>query len=573
MSHEKDQKGLSRRAFLKNTGLTVAAATAGAGLLGPQAVGAQDAAPSAMNAELAAQKWSFEIPPDPIPESEITSTVEADIIVVGAGVSGLVAASAAVENGAKVVLISASSTPVYRGGSFQAPRSRHMTEAGIEPYDVDKFYRRELSAAGYNLDEAKWWKFYNDSEESVNWLIDKMEAAGYETVIEAANNSDPAGLAEPMYQPTAAHGWVDSEMRRGGMGAEFVVNTLAETAQAAGLEIYYKTIAKQLVREDNNTGRVTAVIAQGEDGAYTRYVGSKAVILATGDFSTDKEMMTKYCPWAMPLLDETGDRGYDNCFKIGGLFPGDGQKMGLWVGAAWQKTFPNAPMIGGGNTAANKAYGGHRGLMLNKYGQRFGNEDRNDSFTGVSIIHQPEMKAYAIWGANYAEGGAPWVNGEEYCHDSAPIPPEDVLAGWDAQAEAGSLAKANTVEEVIEMLGLPAEETKATVDRYNGFCETGADEDFYKRAEFLVPLAQGPFYGTRLGVGFLTVLGGLRTNVKMQVCDANDEPIPGLYNIGTMVGDFFANMYTFRVEGNNLGANCLTFGYVTGRDIANGTLA
>ena len=55
-------------------------------------------------------------------------------------------------------------------------------------------------------------------------------------------------------------------------------------------------------------------------------------------------MMAKYCPIALPLLNDAGDQGYNNGFKTGGLYPGDGQKMGLWIGAAWQRTYP-APML------------------------------------------------------------------------------------------------------------------------------------------------------------------------------------------------------------------------------------
>ena len=64
------------------------------------------------------------------------------------------------------------------------------------------------------------------------------------------------------------------------------------------------------------------------------------------------------------------------------------------------------------------------------------------------------------------------------------------------------------------------------------------------------------------------MLGGLSTDPQMRVCDKEDNPIPGLYNVGTMVGDMFATNYTFMVEGANYGANCITFGYLTGKHIA-----
>lgn len=64
------------------------------------------------------------------------------------------------------------------------------------------------------------------------------------------------------------------------------------------------------------------------------------------------------------------------------------------------------------------------------------------------------------------------------------------------------------------------------------------------------------------------MLGGLRTDIDMRVCDANDEPIPGLYNIGSMAGDCYGGYYTFCIPGHNYGMNCVCYGYLTGRYIA-----
>ncbi len=575
MSKENERKGLSRRDFLAGAGATLG----GSILAGcapqivptatPEPTPEPVAAPEVMTAELAAKKWSFEIPPDPIPDSEIANTVETEIVIVGAGVSGLVCANSAADHGAKVVLISASSAPVYRGGSFHAPRSKAMERLGIEPYDVTTFFRRELSSASFNVDQEKWYKFYNNAEEAMNWLIDIMEAKGYETVLEHGNVEPGFG---PMHTPPGSHSWISEDMRMAGLSAGFVVNTLAERAQQAGVQIIYKMVAKQLVREDNNTGRVTAVIAQGEDGTYTKYVGSKAIVLATGDFSADREMMAKYCPWAIPLLHDRGDQGYDNNFKFGGLYKGDGHKMGLWVGAAWQRTFPNPPMIMGKWVGANQPYGTHRGLLVNKKGVRFTNEDINGPFEGIAQMRQPEMKAFAIWDATYAEKAAPWYT-FGMIEGSDPIPPEAIVERWEAAVADGSMVKADTLDEVIEKLGLPLEATKATIERYNQFCEQGVDEDFHKGAKHLVAIKEAPFYGGMLDVpDFLTVMGGLRTNANMQVCDENDEPIPGLFNLGVMVGDYYANIYNYLIAGNNLGACCLTFGYLIGRAIAQGTV-
>jgi fumarate reductase flavoprotein subunit len=578
---EEEKKVFSRRDFIKSA----AVIAGGAALVGctpkvatPEGEAQPTAAPAAdgstpLNAELASQKWNFEIPPEPIADADIANTVEADIIVVGGGHSGLITANAAAENGAKVVVISASSAPSYRGGSMAAVYSKEMEKEGFERPEMDRFMRRELAQASYNVDQDKWWKFVNNSEEAMNWLIDKMEAAGYQCVIEASNYEPDNG---PMNVPTLSHSFISADMTAAGSGAEFSAETLAKTAAASGVQLVWKMVAKQLVRDDNNTGRVSAVIAQGEDGTYTKYVGAKAIVLATGDFSGNKDMMAKYCKWATPLLSDAGYQGYDTNLKIGGLFPGDGQQMGLWIGAAWQKTDPAAPMIligaGGAGLPSSQPYGGHRGLIMNKNGYRFGNEDVNGSYEGIAIMHQPEMKAFAIWDSNYAEASAPWRPfGSKFTDD--PVAPADMMAKWDAAVENGSMFKADTIEEVISKLGLPADATKATVDHYNEMCDAGVDTDYYKRAELLVPIKTGPFYGAQSDAPtFLSVLGGLRTNINMQVCDENDQAIEGLFNVGTMVGDYYANCYTFNVMGNNYGGNCLTFGFLTGRAIAKGEI-
>jgi succinate dehydrogenase/fumarate reductase flavoprotein subunit len=575
-----EKHDVSRRQFIKGAAVS-AAAVASSGILASCAprtatqaavepTAAAGATAGATTSAAPAGQYSFEVPPAPIADGDIASTVEADVIVVGGGISGLVTANSAAENGAKVILISASKAAVYRGGSFHSRKSKALTAAGVEPYDVDRFFREQMAMAGYWVDQNKWWKFDNNSEEAINWLIEKMEAAGFKTALEHDNQEPNNG---PMGAPSGSHSWINDQMKMVGMGASFVAQVLTDTATKAGVQLIWKTVAKQLVREDNNKGRVSAVIAQGEDGKYTKYVGKKAIVLATGDFSANKEMMQKYCPMALPLLSDKGDQGYDNTFKFGGLFKGEGQQMGLWIGAGWQKTFPNAPMIQGKWIASDQPYGSHRGLLMDKNGYRFGNEDINGPYGGIQQIRQPGMKAFAIWDAKFAEKIGPWYNfGQEEGSDPQPV--DAIVASWEDSVKNGTYKKADTLDELIKALGLPAEATKATIEHYNEMCKKGEDADFHKRKELLIPIETGPFYGADTALpDFLTVMGGLRTSINMQVCDADDNPIPGLFNVGTMVGDYYANMYNFLVAGNNYGACCLTFGYLTGRAIAKGEIA
>lgn len=163
---------------------------------------------------------------------------------------------------------------------------------------------------------------------------------------------------------------------------------------------------------------------------------------------------------------------------------------------------------------------------------------------------------------------APWYpRGNYYGQPEQKV--EDVVADWESGVKTGRIIKTDTLEELAGKFGLDASALKATVERYNGFCEKGMDEDFFKRPGLLVPVKDGPFYGHSSDAPILLVVcGGLRTNVKMQVLDKENEVIPGLYAVGTMVGDMFANYYTFMPSGINLGSTCLTFPYLVGKDLA-----
>ena len=106
-------------------------------------------------------------------------------------------------------------------------------------------------------------------------------------------------------------------------------------------------------------------------------------------------------------------------------------------------------------------------------------------------------------------------------------------------------------------------------DSYNTYAEQGYDEEYQVNPSILFPISTPPFYGAKTtGVTFLTVMGGLRTDANLQICEDDDTPIEGLYCVGTMIGDFFAGTYNFGLPGQNLGACCCTLPYVLGRDLA-----
>ena len=576
-----DRRGFVKGAALGATGLVVTGALAACAAPAekteqPAAAADGDLASTAgSGVNSADQKWAFEIAPEPIADDQISATEEADVVVVGGGMAGMVTAASCAENGLKVILISASQAPVSRGGSNNGVYSKVMEQMGLPRMDPTWFYRMQYAANGGNFRPELWYKFYNHSEEAINWIIDIAANAGIKTTIESGPEYKEG---DPMFTPTAAHAfYVDDEELHGkvGTGEPYIAAEMGRyIAEDLGVDVRWNVKAEQLVRggtPNGTSGRVDAVLATADGSTYTKYVGTKAVVMATGDFSHDRDMMEKYCPQAVELCDFESEVNYDQGIWMGGLMPGDGHKMELWVGGAWQKE-PNNIMLGRPNLPGDQPYTSHTGLMVDNAGRRFMNEDVLGGFACATIMHLPEKTAYCIWGQNRAEAGGPWgainfVHGEYFTT-------QEVIDRWDNDTDGFNIVKADTREEVIAQLGLPAE-TIDTIERYNGMCAAGADADFYKTADKLIPIGEndGPFYGAAFTPGFLTSLGGLRTDAHLRVLDATDTPIECLYNVGCMIGNFYSATYTFAMEGMNYGACCITLPYVLGQELASGELA
>ena len=560
---------IARRDFVKGTAGTaalVAATAAGASMA------LADDATGVMTVEKAeGAKWAFQVPPEPIPDDQIANTVENDVVVIGGGTAGLVAAARLLEQGVGVTLIAQSGIPVGRGGSTFVMGSKLMDEKGVHS-DIAKAYKKMMGYHSFLVDQDKWWLHANRSEEAMNWLIDIMTTGSSYggcdlTPVLEAHYEDPEDIVSEYWGTHDFIGGPNAPTSTRENPQQDVVENLAAYCTSLGGDLRFAGTGKQLVREDGGKGRVTAVVAEEDDG-YTKFVGTKAVVLATGDFGANDEMVHAYCPeWVWDIK--------------GGVYEGTGHQMGLWVGAAWQKTKMAAPMVFNFQYVkiCNQVRA-FQGLLVNKEGKRFSNEDNVLSHAALAALGQTDHESFAIWDTEYAKTG-PW--GEDY-YGGPSVAGENgeaMIAAWDDMVEhsgepiamnGASLAmdiyKGDSIEELAEKMGLPVDEVMATVERYNGYCETGVDEEFHKMPERLQPVATPPFYMCRCQPWFLIATGGLQTNLDMQVIDTEGQVIPGLYAAGTIVGDMFANCYSTHFPGHNLGGNCLTFGYVAAEAIA-----
>lgn len=510
---------LSRRKFLGLAG----AGAAGIGMLGLAGCAPSQEADGAKGASGGGEVADYKAPLAPISDEDIAETIEADIVVVGAGCSGSVAAASAAEAGAKVLVLQNIDVPLTHGVAIGAYGSKKAIEAGID-YDIlEAMSDANRSISDNRSDMRLNIMWAQNSGELIDWLsglIDDVEGVG--PIKAPGKGIDPSEQDPWLAMYPVAHmigpGW-DFE--------EYPMLTVAKWllgyAEENGAEIRYNTPGIQL--RQNESGAVTGIVAQRKDGSYMLCNASKAVILSTGDYGNNPEMRKEF----LPHMD-----GMSSGYTRPDANTGDGHLMGLWAGGVMQP----APH------AANAHYDsevdgvpnveGHAipWLRVNLLGERFSNEDVAFEQIYAQDMLNLEMTHFDIFDDNYA------VDVEKMgtaCFRS----PSAFPAAVASAVEEGKIYTADTIEGLADAIGVPAEKFKETVDRYTELAKKGIDEDFGKKAVRLTAIEKSPFYAIKRRPAFLTTFGGLKTNTKMQVLNADDQVIKGLYATGNVQGYFF----------------------------------
>ena len=539
---------ISRRDFLKGT-VAGAAALSLTGLgMGRVAAHAEEEAPA---------KHSWEVKPDPIPESEIVKTVDTEILVIGGGYSGCCTAARASELGAKVILVEKSDTLHGNGvGGTGAVASKVLDAAGLTLDKVDS-QKRWVKTCGGRCRESLVAKFHNWSEEAMNWMIDIAEADGAQALISENHSNDIVHKEDRTY-----HMFVGGETFGEFGMATFAPHLFRKFAEAHGAEFVYNSPAEQLVQDES--GAVIGAVCKTDEG-YVKYNASKGVVLATGDISFDNEMLEYFAPIGLKVMARLNGAVGDT---------GDGHKMGMWAGGAVQDG-PWPTMMH--PQAASFWHGPF--LFVDPKGKRFMNEATWVQGKCVGLVTQAKSPyAFSIFDKNYPEyvlqslpvgGGMFWDNfrflGSTF-EDSVATTQQTIENG--VENDPKNYFKADTLEELAALIDVPVDTFLATIERYNELVEAGEDKDFYKDAVFMTPIKEGPFYATRVGAGLLAVVGGLHIDDNNQVMTAEDEVIPGLFAVGNVSGDMYAQDYPINFMGNSHG-RCLVGGYCVGTYLAN----
>ena len=596
------EMNVTRRNFLSGAAL-VSAAIAGAGLAGcaPQSaapaassssagetLGATGAANSTVGFDgTGTLPWLGEAPA--ISDDQVEEELTADVVVVGLGAAGVPAARAAAEAGAKVVCLESSShlnsvasDMAIFGGQTQAQWGR-----GDGFLDKKMVVNMHMEECSHHVSQSIISRYYDESGAALDWFVgaSKNLYMTPESYAEIPTDAQANYMFPYMYPVPETYDYTKEDLPcyPTSVGFSSLATVMADNLQAAvdaGAEVRYSTKGVELILNDE--GAVAGIYAQaaGSDG-YLK-ITAPSVILATGDYLGNEDMMKFYAPECVEnginilSIDLDDEGNYTNV--------GEGHKMGAWAGAAIEQW--HAPMIhhmGGGAGADGRGVIGNNGyLWLNLRGKRFMNEDLPGQQLENQVELQPQRKAYQFFDASWPEQLAyfPAAHGVACIYRDEPLPeytasglrinvrtPADI----DAAVEEGRCLKADTIDELLGMIaGMDVETAKASIERYNELARAGEDTDFFKSSQRLFALENGPFYAAECGCALtLGNLGGLESDEECHVYNTDRELIPGLYAAGATQGGRFAVQYPISLKGLSCGM-CMVYGKIAGENAAAG---
>lgn len=522
--------------------------------------------------------WLGEAPEMP---EEFVEELTADVVVVGLGHSGAACARRAAELGKSVIAFDQqggdTETFIVLGQAIGHINSKWQTDQGVPTYDVAEFVHNWQLHCAFRAQAELVRDFALHGGEALDSLL---EVCPEDAMPQAQAWPAPEGWQHKVgdfcsYPAAASFG--------GNINAAMAAQRQA--ISDAGGTVVYNMSAYRLIG-DAETG-ITGVVGQDADGGFHRYNANLGVVLAAGDFSGDKEMFAALC-------QEVAETNTATEQLAGQGWSGQGQKMGLWAGAAME-IGPRAAMGGNfGLPMSNLA--GTPVLRVNKYGQRYSDEyTAGGVLAGIWGARQPAGLIYDVWDANVAE----YLDKNPLEHFN-PEGSEETIAtfqdqmdqayaagaeGYAIQVQRGPayvgpddpayMYGADTWEQLAEYMGLDEESTAnflATVERYNELCEKGSDDDFGKDPTYLIPLITPPFYcygNTPNRNDIMCTLSGLFVDGHQQCLDAvNFDRIPGLYATGNCAGGRFPLQYTAPMNGASIGF-ALAGGYTLGTYLGN----
>jgi fumarate reductase flavoprotein subunit len=474
-----------------------------------------------------------------------------DVVVIGAGASGLSCAVQAAKDGLTCALLE---KEAHTGGSsafaegHAAFESDEQAKRGITVTKAQAF-DTYLDYSHWRADPSIVTRFVENAATTIVKLRDE-EGVVYEGVEVTAVD-----------QPNELVTWhlPEGEVAR-------VIELLEADARARGVDIFLSTAATTILQDE--TGKVTGILATDSDGADVR-LGAKAVVIGTGGYACNPELIDKYTRY-----DHLGDK----LINVGGTGnTGDGLRMVLDAGGVEHPSIGTLllfPIMRDKTiTSHTNAAGFQPYFWVDARGKRFTDEVIGLNFgnAGDVVAGLPGAMFWSVFDTatidhlvqdgNEVGLGIYVRNGEKLVN----LPTE--IEADAADPTRTNVVKADTIEQLATKMGVDPAVLRAEVDAYNAACERGEDTRFHKPAKYLLPVSSGPFYAVKMETGVMITMGALRIDDHMRCLDKTGTPIPGLYSVGCDAGGLFGESYSLPIPGSANGF-ALTSGWLTADDIA-----
>lgn len=487
------------------------------------------------------------------------STVDADVVVVGAGGAGMTAAITAAAEGKSVVILESQSmvggNSVRATGGMNAGKTVYQDEnefgesAGVEKTlktAAEKYADNETITALAKTVSEQWAAY----QANPTGYFDSVELMELDTMIGGKGINDPE-LVETLCANSAdAIDWLDehgitlhnvssfggasvkrihrpvnAEGKTVSVGS-YMIPLLEENCKKAGVQILLNTTANEILTDAN--GAAVGVKATGASGE-TVTVNAKAVVLATGGFGANLDMVVKYKPELKGFMT-TNAPGIQ----------GQGIEMAQAIGAATvdMDQIQIHPTVEA-NTAALITEGlrGDGAILINEEGKRFIDEVGTRDVVSAAEIAQT--------------GSYSWL-----VVDQAMVDASSVIQGY---IKKGYTVTGETYEELGKAMGVDAAAFAETMDKWNGYVEAKNDPDF-GRTSFANPLNTAPYYAVKVTAGVHHTMGGLKINANTEVLNEKGEVIPGLFAAGEVTG----GVHGANRLGGNAVADFTVFGRIAG---------
>ncbi|WP_462335252.1 flavocytochrome c [Fusobacterium varium] len=463
----------------------------------------------------------------PVIESKklVKETQKKDVVVIGAGGAGLIAAIEAKNNGAQNVIVLekmafAGGNTLISGGEYAAPNNWVQVKKGLKDSN-DTFYN-DILKGGDNEGNPKLVRVLADNAlNGAEWLKDYINMT-----------------FEDRQMFFGGHSVERSLVPLGATGVEMISKLLAK-AEELNIPILYETPAVELIVDK---GRVTGVKALSEDKEYT-FLAKDGVILASGGFGSNLEMRVKY--------NKDVDENILSTNTVG--ITGDGITMAEKIGAQLEdmpfiQTYPTCDPISGALLYFGdvRLIGGS--ILINQEGKRFVEELERRDVISMAIKNQTGNAAY------------------QFCDEA------QVKLSGVAEHHADEmnylfnnklLVKADTIKEAADFFGIDAAELEKTVEKYNQYAKDGKDLEFNKRGKLTPFEAKGPFYIMKAVPAVHHTMGGVKIDENARVINTKGEIIKGLYGAGEVTGDIHG---TNRL-GSDAIADITVFGRIAGQNV------